>query len=246
MYEMLGIVLLGLATGVLINYLSNVLPLRRRLARPICSACQQEYSVRAFLLGKHCQSCGKSPSVRFWLVLIFYPLSFILFWTFPIERFDFWFGAPVLAFLGLIFIIDLEYRAILQSTMIFGALLFFGLGTYLHGFISTVAGGLAGFLIMLLLYYFGSRFGRWLAKRRNLELDEPTLGFGDVNLGGVIGLVLGWPGIIAGLFLSIFLGGITGALYLLYAAITRQYRPFFFLPYAPFMVLATVFFLFRP
>ncbi len=93
--------------------------------------------------------------------------------------------------------------------------------------------------------FFGAFFGQWLAKKRGQELTEPALGFGDVNLAGIIGLGLGWPGVIAGLFLAILLGGVVSILYLAYTLLTRRYRPFLAIPYAPFLILALVFLLFR-
>jgi leader peptidase (prepilin peptidase)/N-methyltransferase len=97
---------------------------------------------------------------------------------------------------------------------------------------------------MLLLYYFGDLFARWLARRRGQTLDEVALGFGDVNLSGVLGLMLGWPGIIVGLILAIFLGGIFSLLYLLGKIITRRYRTFMAIPYGPFLVASAILLLF--
>ena len=37
--------------------------------------------------------------------------------------------------------------------------------------------------------------------------EDVALGFGDVHLSGILGLLLGWPGITGGLFVAIILGG---------------------------------------
>ncbi len=70
---------------------------------------------------------------------------------------------------------------------------------------------------------------------RDLEEPEDALGFGDVNLGGVIGLLLGWPGIIAGLVFAILLAGGFSLVYLLIKLLRREYRPSLAIPYGPFL-----------
>ena len=66
------------------------------------------------------------------------------------------------------------------------------------------------------------------------------MGFGDVNLSAVIGLLLGWPAILAGLILAILLGGAVSLVYLMYKLITRRYEAFSAIPYGPFLVASTV------
>ena len=56
---------------------------------------------------------------------------------------------------------------------------------------------------MLALYYSGFVYLRISRKLRGKEPGETeALGFGDVNLSGIIGLLLGWPGILLGLICS--------------------------------------------
>jgi leader peptidase (prepilin peptidase)/N-methyltransferase len=99
---------------------------------------------------------------------------------------------------------------------------------------------------MLLLYFLGELFGRIMAKRRGEPIEEVALGFGDVNLSGVLGLLLGWPGITAGLIFAILAGGLVSAFILARMMLRKEYQAFTALPYAPFLILAGVVFLFRP
>ena len=115
----------------------------------------------------------------------------------------------------------------------------------MHGLIPTLLGGLAGFGIMLGFYYFGEFLARWFARRRGEVFDDVALGFGDVNLAGVIGLLLGWPGVMAGLFLAIMAGGIFSMLYIIYTVIMRRYTPFAAIPYGPFLIFGAVVLLYR-
>ena len=104
----------------------------------------------------------------------------------------------------------------------------------------TLLGGAAGYGIMLGLYWFGDVFARWLARRRGEELTEVALGYGDVNLAGILGLLLGWPGIVGGLLLAIIIGGVVSMVYLLLMVILRRYHSFMAIPYGPFMVISAV------
>ena len=112
-------------------------------------------------------------------------------------------------------VIDLEHRLILHPVSIAGAVLAAIFGVWKHGWVETLIGGAAGFGMMWLLYLFGELFAKWMARRRGGLANEVALGFGDVNLAGVLGLLLGWPGIVLGLFLTILLGGVVSLLYIL-------------------------------
>jgi len=79
-----------------------------------------------------------------------------------------------------------------------------------------------------------------LSRKRGEDIDEVALGFGDVNLAGVIGLLLGWPGVIAGVFLAIIIGGAISGLFLLLQLFRKRYEAFQALPYGPFLVISVV------
>jgi leader peptidase (prepilin peptidase)/N-methyltransferase len=98
---------------------------------------------------------------------------------------------------------------------------------------------------MLGLYYLGIAFSRYLSRRRGTEIEEEALGFGDVNLAGVLGLVLGWPLIWISLLFGILAGGVISLVIILGMLVSRRYRAFTAIPYAPFLILGAVFFLYR-
>jgi leader peptidase (prepilin peptidase)/N-methyltransferase len=150
----------------------------------------------------------------------------------------------LLLYFGVVTVIDLEHRLILHPVSLVGAVLGLGLGFWLHGWKSTLAGGVAGFVMMFLLYFLGDLFARLIARIRGETLDEVALGFGDVNLAGVLGLVLGWPGIVGGLLLAIMLGGLFSLLFLFVSMIRRRYRTFTAIPYGPFLIASAVLLLF--
>jgi leader peptidase (prepilin peptidase)/N-methyltransferase len=124
----------------------------------------------------------------------------------------------------------------MHPVSIFGAVLGLGVGTWLHGFTATLIGGAAGFAIMFGLYMLGSLFARGISRLRGEALDEDALGFGDVNLTGILGLILGWPGITMGLVFAILLGGLVSGIYMLAMLLTRRFKAFTAIPYGPFLI----------
>ena len=245
MLETTGIALLGWALGTLVNYFSDVLPIKRKLTKPICVHCQHTQPFLEYLFWpRRCQECGLRRPIRTWLVeLAFIGLS-VWQWGTPSERLGYWIGMLLLTFLAVVMVIDLEYRLIMHPVSIFGAFLGLGIGIWLHGWLQTLLGGVAGFGIMLVLYFLGGVFARFMSRRRGEEINEVALGFGDVNLAGVLGLILGWPGIIAGLLLAIFIGGAFSLVYVIVLLILRRFRAFIAIPYGPFLVAGVVYLLY--
>ena len=120
------------------------------------------------------------------------PRLLVYLWLVPPRGLDLPLGFILLIFLLLVATIDIEHRLILHLTSIAGAVLGLGVGIHLHGVISTLIGGAVAYGVMLLFYYFGELFVRYMSKRRNEATDEVALGFGDVNLAGITGLC--WVG----------------------------------------------------
>jgi leader peptidase (prepilin peptidase)/N-methyltransferase len=149
-------------------------------------------------------------------------------------------------FLVLIAVIDIEHRLILHVTSVVGALLGLAIGIHLHELVATLVGGAAGYGLMLLIYLLGEAFMRVMAKRRGEPIEEVALGYGDVNLAGTTGLLLGWPGIAFGLVLTILAGGLVSLIVVVAMLIRRRYRAFSAIPYGPFLILSIVVLLFRP
>jgi len=157
-------------------------------------------------------------------------------WLQPDLVLGFWFSLVLLVYFSIVVVIDLEHHLIMHPTSIFGAILGLVLGIQLHGFIDTLMGGLAGFGAMLGLYILGALFARFIVRRSQSGFNDEALGFGDVILGGILGLILGWPAIIAGLFFAILFAGVISLIYLVISFLARKYRAFTFIPYGPFMI----------
>jgi leader peptidase (prepilin peptidase)/N-methyltransferase len=91
--------------------------------------------------------------------------------------------------------------------------------------------------LMWLLYQLGVLIIKLVKRSRGPLADEVALGFGDVNLSGVLGLMLGWPAVLVGLVVAVLIGGLVSLLYLLFKILTRQYQALMALPYGPFLVI---------
>jgi prepilin signal peptidase PulO-like enzyme (type II secretory pathway) len=230
----------GIFCAWLVNYLSDVLPRYRKFVSPTCSECQAELGWPFYVTMQPCKQCGARPSNRHWLVMFIVPVLAVLLRYFPAPVLGQWGGLFWLAFFALVVVIDMEHRLILHPVSLIGAVAGFVTGSIAHGILNTIIGGLAGFSIMLLFYYFGEVLIRFLSKRRGEEITEVALGFGDVNLAGILGLLLGWPGVIGGLVLTILLGGVASGIFLFAQVLRKKYQAYQALPYGPFLVLSVV------
>ena len=235
---MIPIAILGLIIAYLTNYLSDVLPHTRRFSAPVCPQCEMHREVSGYILWRKCPGCEILPSIRFKVVIILIPILTVLLWFFPPHHLNIWLAYICLLFLATVAIIDIEHRVILNEMSLAGAILGFVVGYSINGLSKTLIGGGAGFLIMLGLYFLGEFFARYMAKKRGLDSNEVALGFGDVNLGGILGLMLGWPVIIACLFFAILFGGLISAALVVWMLIKKDYKPFTAIPYAPFLIIS--------
>ena len=176
--------------------------------------------------------------------VIFVVATFYL-WISPSERLGFAIGLIWLMYFGIIIVIDMEHHLILHPTSWLGAALGLITGVWLHGWLSTLIGGAFGFGIMLIFYWLGILYVRFIARRKGRTIQEgDAFGFGDVNLSGVIGLLLGWPGILAGLVIAILFSGAFMLGFIFFMLITRRFRPHMALPYGPFLAASAIYLLF--
>ena len=243
--------LLGWLSGWLVNYLADVLPVTRRFSHPVCPQCHFSYPWGDILLFRNCASCGKRRGMRALFVQAVLTVVPVLLWIFPRPGFPFILAFILFIYLSLVFIIDLEHRLVLHQVSLFGAVLALGIGIYLrsgtsilHGITTTLIGGAAGFGIMLVFYFIGEWYVRYMSKKRGMPAGEVALGFGDVNLSGILGLLLGWPAISAGLLFAVLAGGLVSLCIIVGMLLTKKYKAFTAIPYAPFLILSALYMLY--
>jgi leader peptidase (prepilin peptidase)/N-methyltransferase len=239
------IALLGLILGCAVNYLADQLPITGSLGHISCPACRSKMSPGKYITLDRCLICKSTRNLRSWLVQFGLALIAVLLWFFPHSRLPWWDGLILFAYFILVAVIDIEHHLVLGPVSLAGVLIGGSAGIYLHGVFLTIAGGALGALIMVALYFLGRMFSRWVSRQKGKEMDPEALGFGDVYIAGILGLALGWPGVTAGLLIAILMGGLTSGLFLLWLVLSKQYRPFTALPYAPFLLLAAALLIFR-
>jgi leader peptidase (prepilin peptidase) / N-methyltransferase len=240
----------GAMVGSFINVLADRLPAGKSIISPRshCFGCQRTIAVRdnvpivSYLwLRGHCRHCGAHiPQRLLWVEIGTAILFAFLYWYY---RFNWELPLALLfcsVFISLL-LIDLE-RSILPNIIVYPsmiiALALAGLGSVLGfepqyiiniGFypwiINAVVGGIAGFLLLLLpalLYLFIGR--------------TEGMGWGDVILAALIGLVTGFPLVILAIFLAVITGGIVAGILLLLKIKGRK-DP---IPFGPFLAVAAM------
>lgn len=246
---MLAIPVLGFALGALVNLLADGLPRHRRLTRPRCPHCDAPRppvrwsgTVAWVANRKSCAYCGHSLGIR-------HPLAELgaAGWTTWLYAIDPSLGVFLPSLLLsmiflLILITDFEHRLILHAVTLPAAILIGLIGVLdpSRGPAKTLVGGAVGFGAVLVLYLFGGLFGRLMGQIRGQRVDEVAFGFGDVTLAGVIGLAVGWPGVVLAVFIGILAGGLFSLAYLVTMIIRRRYQAFIPIPYSPFLILGAL------
>lgn len=243
--------LFGLLVGAVINLLADQLPRWRGVRRlPFCPACQAPRPVWAGIAvlgylagGARCRSCGTRLPLRHLLVELGTAALFAFLWVrygAPGEHVFLLLYTVYSAILILVLVIDLEHKLIL-NVVIFPAWAVALLGSLLrpepYFYRLALIGGALGFGILFLVFLMGELFVKIMSHARGKDINAVAFGFGDVRLGGFLGLVLGFPLVLNAIFYAILLGGLAGLLYwLVRAVILRNYSLFTAIPYGPFLV----------
>jgi prepilin signal peptidase PulO-like enzyme (type II secretory pathway) len=232
-------VVLGVLVGSLVAGAAARLAARRPLwGAPRCLLTGQPLAWPAlvpvlgyFAQGGRCRRCGR-PLPR-WAPAVELAMGAIALLAYaaagPTPRFLIYLAEA--AVLVTIFVTDWRRHDIYLSVVAVGAGIALIGGAVLPeiGLTGALAGGVAGGLIMFLLWGLGGVLGRLL-------YGKPGMAFGDVILGALIGLMTGFPGVVAPLFWGPVLGG--GLAVALLLGRKKGLRDYF--PYGPGLCLATL------
>jgi leader peptidase (prepilin peptidase)/N-methyltransferase len=251
--------LFGLLVGAAINLCADQLPVWRQIRRaPYCPFCDEPrptwawISTLAFLrLKPTCPHCGAPIPWRHPLVELGTAALFGFLWYWYGMAGDFAFLIPYTVYSAifvLVLVIDLEHKLIL-NIVIYPAWILALLGSLFHPqphfYRLALLGGAVGFGVLYLIYLLGELFVKVMSRIRGKQIHAVAFGFGDVRLGGFIGLVLGFPDVLAALLVAILLGGLGGILYWFVSAVLlRRYSLFTAIPYGPFLVLGAMYIMF--
>jgi leader peptidase (prepilin peptidase)/N-methyltransferase len=237
----------GFLAGWLVNYLSDVLPSLRRFSRPVCSHCGAAFGWQDYFWMRACRSCGHTRSWRTAIVLLAAIAVSAAAWANTPPKLGYWVSLLLLTYFGVVLVIDLEHRLILHTVNLAGAVIGLIAGILSNGPVNTLVGGFAGLGMMLICYLFGMLFARYRARKLGVDDGEEALGFGDVLLAGVIGLMLGWPQVFQALLIAILAGGLISFLVIMVLLATRRFESMnVFTAYGPYLVLGAALLIFFP
>lgn len=233
--------IVGMFIGVLINYFADVLPENRRLSRPVCRECKQPYNLKSYLFLQKCASCANKRSPRTTIVLIATAACAVLLRFFPFYTLGYWETLPLLLFLGVIAVIDIEHHIVLIQTSLLGIVLCLVYGGLMHKFLTALYGGLAGLLITLGFFLSGIVFTKVLGRLRGKSINQVAFGLGDVFAGTFLGLLAGWPAIAGGIIAGILVFGAYSLVFLIVLISSKRYRAFASpQPFTPFLILGVL------
>lgn len=239
-FLMIAAGMIGWITGAIINYFADVLPEKRRLIGSACANCNSNILASRYLFLRKCPICGQGfshrhPIIQWSIFLSYLGMAYFLAGdTTKLVQ-----SLIVISYFTLVIVIDIEHHLILHTVSFVGTILLGIIGVLRHDWLNTLLGGGVGLGVMLLLYAFGILFSKEVSKRRGEEIEE-GLGFGDVILSLVCGLLLGWPGISLCLFGGILAGGIYSLGLLIYTLLKKKYQPYMAIPYGPFLAGAAM------
>ena len=234
--------LLGLAIGSFLNVVIHRVPVGASVVSPPshCPRCETPIRMRHNVpvvgwlsLRGRCADCDLSIPVRYPLVELLTAVLFVLVTWRALQLGQLALLPALLFFTGLgvaLSAIDLDVRR-LPNALVLPA--YPVLGRAPRG-----SRGRAGRLAALVRALLGAAalFGFFFL----LAFVYPSgMGFGDVKLAGVIGLLLGylsWGAVVAGAFAGFFLGAVVGVAVLAVGAGGRKTA----LPFGPFMVLGAL------
>ncbi len=225
--------LLGAAIGSFLNVCIDRLPAGKSVINPpsSCDACHNRLSwidlfpVFSYLfLRGHCRFCrAKIPQRILWVELGTGILFAFLYRKYGLE--------PKLAvnlfyscILIVLAVIDLEHGLILNKIVYPMAIIALIIGACipepgLKNFLTTIEGGAIGFAILFLP-----------------AILSKGMGWGDVKMAGLIGLMTGFPNVFVSVFGGIILGGLVACTLILFKKKTRKDT----IPFGPYLAIATM------
>ncbi len=231
--------LLGTAVGSFLNVCIDRLPEGKSIIRPPshCDSCQRLLAPRDLIpvfsylwLRRRCRYCqAPLPARSFWVEIGSGFLFAVAYWHSGLSA-EFAITAVYGSLFIVIGVIDLEHGLILNKVVYPAAAVALIIGflepraeVISHPwpeFISGVIGGAIGFAFLLL----------------PVLIYREGMGWGDVKMAGLIGLVTGFPLVFVALMMGIILGGlVAGALLALKIKKRKEAIPF-----GPFLSLATI------
>ena len=228
------VVLFGLIIGSFLNVLIDRLPKGQNVlwGRSHCDYCKrilrwyELIPVFSFLFQRgRCVRCKKTLSMQYPLIEAFTAVGFgLLYMVFGQSLAAYISSLIIFCSLVVIFVADFKYQIIPDSMIASGIV-----GTFLWLFLRVPFSAFPGYI------FSGAGAGGffyllWRATKGR------GMGFGDVKLALFLGLLLGYPGIIASLYIAFLTGAAVGVILIFAGGKTLKSK----IAFGPFMVLGAV------
>jgi len=228
----------GLSIGSFLNVIIYRLPQNKNLlGRSYCDNCKRKIFwfdlvpiVSYLFLKGRCRFCKNKIDWQIPIVELSTAFLFVsVFLKFPIlTDFKLWFYLFVVSSLIAIFFIDLR-NGMIPDKIIYPVTiiaLLFVIFSSPFSFLNFVFSGVISFLFFLIIF---------------LVTHGKGMGFGDVKLATVLGLILGFPKIIISLYLAFLTGGILSLILILWGKKRFKKDTIAFGPFLAFSALLTIF-----
>lgn len=224
------IFIFGLAIGSFLNVVILRIGKKKSFfkGRSLCSHCLKTLAwfdnipLLSFVsLAGRCRYCRKRISWQYPLVELASALIFVwLYQRFGLT-FQFFAYAILSCFLLVIFIYDLKHYLILDRVVLPAMVIAFFANLYLgFGFWNLALGAVLGSGFFALQFFVSK--GKWV-------------GGGDIRLGALMGLMLGWKFLLVALFIAYFIGAVFGIILMA----LKQKKMSSAIPFGPFLTGAT-------
>lgn len=228
---LIGSGLLGLVVGSFLNVCVDRPPEKKSLMSPPshCDSCQRRLAVVDLVpvfsylwLGGKCRHCGARIPLRVPLVELATGTIFaVLFWRFGLA-WQFGLSAAYASVLLVLAVIDLEKGLILNIIVYPTAAVALAVGFFIPEFsvYKGALGGAIGFAILFLV----------------ILIFRGGMGWGDVKMAGLIGLMTGFPNVFPALFSGMVAGGVVAIILLLIRKKSRKDV----IPFGPFLAIGSI------
>jgi len=209
--------ILGLLVGSFVNVLIDRLPRAESVlwGRSHCDHCKkilrwyELVPVVSFLIQKgRCRRCRKKLSLQYPIIELVTAIGFALLFPHHISLYILFISLLV------IFVADLKYQTIPDSMIVLGVI-----GAFWNGM--HVVPAVGSFVFLYLLWALTHRRG---------------IGFGDVKFAFLMGLLLGFPGVVIAFYVAFLTGALVGVILIVGRKKTWKSK----IAFGPFLVLGTV------
>ena len=238
--DIIFVFILGLIAGSFLNSAIYRLEVKKSIifSRSICPKCGKVLKwyelipLVSFVIQKgRCKGCGNKISLQYPLVELSTAVLFTLFYyqlKVVNHELDFknlfviFYHFLLVCFLIIIFVYDLRHY-IIPDKIIYSAVgvsVIYKLLTFNFDFYTLLSVLISGGLFFSLFLF---SYGKWM-------------GFGDVELAILMGVVLDWPNILIALFLSFVFGAIVGLFLVFLGKKTLKSQ----IPFGPFLCFSTI------